>query len=350
MQIPITVVSAAVIYSLAPNPPAKHGNLPLAKKLATIDYAGILTLSSSLFLLLLAAMSSALTLLPLLAGIGFLIAFVVIERFYATLPIIPVAVLAHRPTLLGCLSTLLTMTARWTVLFYAPIWSIAVLGFHPAQAGASLIPTSVGFAIGGLLVGAYSIKHGGAYYWQCLISIALFGATYIVFHTCHLPTDLTTYLLLLVWNGSATGAVLNYNLAHLLSSTTEQGIVAGLAATFRGLSPSLGAGIAGGVLQRQLEKSLVSTLALHEGGRERITEADWDLIRRLKGSPTLVWQLPEGWRRQGGILAYEVAIKRVFLWAIVAAGLALIVQAFTWTRPQAFPKAIDGEDSAEQYQ
>ena len=330
---------------LAPNPPAKHSNLPLSQKLAKIDYAGIFTLSCSLVLLLLAAMSSSFSLLPLLAGMAFLCAFIAIEALYATLPIIPVAVLAHWPTLLGCLSTLLTMTARWTVLFYAPIWSIAVLGYHPARAGASLIPTSFGFGAGGLLVGAFSIKHGGAYYWQCLISIAAFGMTYAIFYTSRLPTSTGTYLLLLIWNGFATGSVLNYTLAHVLSSTSEPAIVAGLYSTFRGLAPSLGAGIAGGVLQRTLERTLVASLSEHERGTGKLSDADLDLVRRLKGSPTLVWQLEDGWRRQIGILAYQTAIKRVFLLAAFATVVAFAMQAFTWTKSNRVEKEIDGNSN-----
>jgi hypothetical protein len=121
--------------------------------------------SIALVFLLMAAMAETFTILPIIIGCISLVTFVIVEYRFADLPMIPMPVLLHSSTGLGCLATMCTMAARWTVLFYAPIWSIAVLGYHPASAGASLIPTSFGFATGGLIVGAAFVRHGGAYYW-----------------------------------------------------------------------------------------------------------------------------------------------------------------------------------------
>lgn len=195
VQLPIAIFCVANIYAFSPNPRAKEGKRSFAEKLAMIDYLGIFTLVSgrndcgqrnnshpwtmltaplashplqqcaALVLLLSAAMASTLPVINIVLGTASLLVFILVEARYARYPIIPVYLLTHPPTLLSCLAALFTMSARWTVLFYAPIWSISVLGYHPARAGAALIPTSFGFGVGGLVMGAFSIRHGGGYSW-----------------------------------------------------------------------------------------------------------------------------------------------------------------------------------------
>lgn len=275
-------------------------------------------------------MASSFALYPLLGGGGCLLLFILIEYRFATLPIIPVSLLSNPATLFGCFCSLLSMTARWVLLYYSPIWAMSVFGFHPAEAGASLIPTSFGFGLGGLVVGAYSVRHAGGYYWQSLVSIILFTATYVAFYFLSSSAPISSYVYLLVFNGLGAGAVLVYTLAHILSSTHEKAIVTSLYNTFRGLAPSFGAGIAGGILQRRLQKSLVKSIRPYrEDGR--LTAEDWGLINRLKGSPTLVWQL-DGWQKDIGIKAYDYAIRTIFLVAIFAGVLSLVAQVFTYSR------------------
>lgn len=90
--------------------------------------------------------------------------FVLVESKYATEPFIPVTVLKSRGTLLSCLATLGMMAARWSVLFYTPVYAIAVRGWKPAEAGLILLPTNAGFALGGLLAGLFHIRRAGSFY------------------------------------------------------------------------------------------------------------------------------------------------------------------------------------------
>jgi len=56
------------------------------------------------------------------------------------------------------------MMARWLVLFYTPVYAIAIRGWDPAAAGTVLIPTNTGFGLGGLLVGIFHIKRSGSFF------------------------------------------------------------------------------------------------------------------------------------------------------------------------------------------
>lgn len=309
--------------------------------------------TAGLVLLLQATVAPVFSPIELLSGGSVLLVFAIGEANFAQLPIIPMRTLLHFPTFFNSLSTMCTMGARWAVLFYAPIWSIAVLGFHPAKAGAVLIPASIGFGLGGVLVGWISVRSSRRYYLQSLASIALFACTYVAFIRLPTAASQTTYALLLVANGLCLGAVLNYGLAHILATTREKAIVAGLFTTFRGLSPSIGAGIAGGVLQRVIERSVRSSFANHQlshGMPVHLTPPDLALIERLKGSPTYVWQLPEGWQKQAGILAYEEAINRIFLIALCAVGIGFVTMALTIvsTTEEKVEKNVESTSSREE--
>jgi hypothetical protein len=90
--------------------------------------------------------------------------FVLNEVYLAEVPIIPVSVLKSRGALLTCLAQLGFMASRWMVLFYTPVYAIAVRGWVPAAAGTILIPTNLGFAFGGLIVGWLHIRRAGSFY------------------------------------------------------------------------------------------------------------------------------------------------------------------------------------------
>lgn len=101
---------------------------------------------------------------PIVLSAILLVIFIVTEVYVAVEPIIPVIVLRSRGVLLSCFAQLGIMSARWMVLFYSPVYAIAILGWSPASAGTILIPTNVGFAIGGLLVGWLHIRRGGSFW------------------------------------------------------------------------------------------------------------------------------------------------------------------------------------------
>jgi sugar phosphate permease len=90
--------------------------------------------------------------------------FAFIELKIATEPIIPVTVLKSKGALLSCIAQLGIMMARWMVLFYTPVYAIAVRGWSPASAGSILIPTNLGFAFGGVLAGWLHIRRAGSFW------------------------------------------------------------------------------------------------------------------------------------------------------------------------------------------
>lgn len=128
-------------------------------------------------------------------------------------------------------------------------------------------------------------------------------------------------------NGLATGAALTFGMGHLLYTlpSSVQPIGAALMTAFRGMGGSFGSAIAGGVVARHLEDELSSRFKKHHSP---LTEADLDLIRKLKGAPAMVWE-QSGWIKDESLQAYFVSIQGVFVVALALAILAMVLQACT---------------------
>jgi MFS family permease len=289
------------------------------KRLSRLDYLGAVTLTASIVLLLYALSSpKEIPLLPIFLSALVLITFVLNELYFATDPIIPVSLLKSRGLLFTCLGTVGYMMARWSVLFYTPTYAIAVRQWSPATAGAILVPTNGGFAIGGLLVGWLHIRRHGSFYLPSVIAYAFFPCTLVALASlCTQYSNPVLYVLMVLSCGAVTGAALNYTLAHLLHLTPKEThyIATSLVTTFRGFAGSFGSAIGGGLFTRTLYTSLSKHFARHGLHNEE------RLIRQLLGSPALVGKL-DGVEKDVAIKGYEEALRTLFL---AGAGLAVFM-------------------------
>ncbi|OQO04241.1 hypothetical protein B0A48_10852 [Cryoendolithus antarcticus] len=338
-QAPIALIGGTCILFSIPRSftsGGKANTTSLLHSLSQLDYFGALTLTTSITLCLYSLGSSKhIPLLPLLLSPVALTTFILNELYLARDPIIPITLLKSRGLLFTCLATVGYMMARWTVLFYTPTYAIAVRQWSPATAGAILVPTNGGFALGSLLVGWLHIRRQGSFYVPTLVVYAIFPPTLILLAVlANHSSSMALFILDVLLCGAATGAALNYNLAHLLHLTPKSThyVATSLLATFRGFSGSFGSAIGGGLFTRTLHDSLSRQFA------ERGIRND-DLIRRLLGSPALVGQL-HGIERQIAVTAYETALRKLFLCGAGLAALMILVQASTGWR-----KGVEAETS-----
>lgn len=281
--------------------------------------------TASITTLLIALSGPKILVLPLILALVLFPIFLLTELRFARDPIIPITLLQSRGTLLTCLATLGFMMSRWSILFYTPVYALAVRLWPPAAAGSILIPTNLGFGTGGLLAGVLHIRRAGSFYLPSLLTTALFPLTLLALalaSTAAVPAPL--YVVLTFLNGLAAGAVINYTLVHALHLTPKRThfVLTSLIATFRGFAGSFGSAIGGGVFSRLLAGSLTRSFD------ERGVEGKAELIRRLLGSPALVAQL-EGVERAVAIKGYEDALRGLFLAAVVMGVVVVAVQAGT---------------------
>lgn len=352
LQAPVGLVSGLGVFLSVPNfrtmtPPttttttSKKTSNKLSnekttlQKLKTIDYAGALLLTASIVLFLY-GLSGTIQPLPMLLSALPLALFVLNEYKLAADPLIPVSILQSRGVLFSCLSQLGLLAARWTVLFYSPIFVLAVRGLSPALAGSVLIPTNLGFGLGSVLVGWLHVRRAGSFWLPCLVSIFMFGvALFGLSVTSTAATPAWLYVGLVFCNGFCTGAALNYTLAHLLhvAAPGTHYIATGLLTTFRGFAGSFGTSIGGGIFTRRLQEELALGFArLDGGGGDDLPPGRAKLIKRLVGSPNLVFgdhgSLSDA-ERQVAISGYEVSLKVLYTYAVVLAVVVLFLQAGT---------------------
>ncbi|KAI9744006.1 MAG: hypothetical protein M1818_002740 [Claussenomyces sp. TS43310] len=344
IQTPLAIGAGIAVFFSIPHSFVSNSESPddrsLRKKLAKVDYLGAITLILTIVLFLYGLSSAKIQWIPVGVSAILLIIFILNEVYIAHTPIIPITVLSSRGVLLTCVAQLGFMGARWTVLFYTPVYAIAVRGWSPSAAGSVLVPTNLGFAAGGLLAGALHIRRGGSFYLPCIITFAMFTIT--EFAISQVSTDgfsTVGYIAIVFLNGLFTGAALNYTLAHILhlSLPSVHFIVSSLLATFRGFAGSFGSAIGSGIFQRLLRGSL-------ERGFEAEGMQKEELIRKLLGSPAMVSGL-EGLEKMIAVEGYEYALKGLFLSATAGAALIVLVQAGAgWKEPEIAKTAEEEEE------
>ncbi|KAK0651589.1 major facilitator superfamily domain-containing protein [Cercophora newfieldiana] len=339
MQSPLGMIGGLGVYFSIPSSathPASKGQTTL-QKLAAVDYVGALTLNIAIVFFLYSMSTPTIQFIPLLLSLLVLLPlFLLIESLprLTPNPILPLSILSDTGILFSCLSQLTFMAARWTVLFYAPVFALAVRGLSPAAAGAALIPTNLGFGSGGLIIGWLHIRRAGSFWFASVVSLVLFGFVILALSGAStLATPAWLYISIIFAHGLCTGAALNYTLAHLLhlSHPAEHFIVTGLLSTFRGFAGSFGTAIGGGLFGRTLRGALVDGFTLLDG--QVPSEARQKLITMLVGSPGAVYKLGVE-ERAVAILGYEIALKVLYRASAAVCVLVLVLQAATgWKGP-----------------
>ncbi|KAJ9617255.1 hypothetical protein H2200_000976 [Cladophialophora chaetospira] len=341
LQIPFALVAVTVAFFSIPRPKQTVASSEsLAKKLSQIDYMGVLSIIAAVVLILYSLSSPQIEVTPIVLSVAAFVLFLFVESSWATHPIVPVAVLKSRGNILTGCATIGVMTARWGVLFYTPTYVLTLRGWPQSHAGLTLIPTNLGFGMGGLLAGWLHIRRTGSFYLSCLATLSLFSLAMFAVSWISTPSsNIYLYLAVLFVNGFIVGSLLNYSLAHVLHLTlpSTHVIVIPLNAMFRSLSGSFGSSVSGGLFLRNLQKTLT------QGFEDRgIYEGKERLIRQLVGTPILVQSLT-GVDKEVAMLGYQQALKTIYMAGGVLALFMLLVQSGTgWTAPR---MVKDGEDA-----
>ncbi|KAF7538654.1 hypothetical protein G7Z17_g12592 [Cylindrodendrum hubeiense] len=322
------------------------------QKLARIDYLGASLLALTIVLFLFGLVGDIKP-LPIFLSVVSLLLFLAVEYRLAAEPIIPVKVLSSRSVLLSCLAQLGMMSARWSILFYGPVFMLAVRGATPAAAGAILIPTNIGFGLGGIIVGWLHVRRNGDFWLPSIVSLVFFSVSLYALSLVaspDLPVEL--FIVAILVNGFATGAGLNYTLAHILhlSHNDTRYITTSLLGTFRGFGGSFGTAIGGGIFYRLLRSDLRTGFLELDGGKH-LSDDRRDLISKLLGTPGLVFGGDlEDADRHVAVEGYAGASRGVWQAAAALGVVVVLIQAATgWTAPreerwEEVDEEIDGDE------
>jgi MFS family permease len=252
VQIPILVLAAFLVYTNVRVPqssaPKQPPSLPTSSvttpprslfrsAVARIDSLGSITLVGAVGTLLLGfslktssttsagaeyAWTDPMIWGLLLASLVLSAAFILVEGYYATEPILPLSLLTRRTPIAVALTNFLMVMNSFSVLYNVPLYFTAVRLESSSIAGAHLLPNSILIGAGSLAVG-YTMRKTGKYYWAAIVCalIILTSSVMLVFWNKDSPAWLT-------WVGQAPGGfgyagVLTTTLVALMTSVTREG-------------------------------------------------------------------------------------------------------------------------------
>ncbi|KAI9049351.1 hypothetical protein LZ554_007195 [Drepanopeziza brunnea f. sp. 'monogermtubi'] len=317
-QVPLVLVSGFLVWWVV-DVPVKESDSD-ESKLSRVDFLGSSTLLLTLVLLLLGLNSGGnvfpwthplvLACFPL-SGVA-LLAFIYVELYIASEPVIPIRLLLNRTVAAACLCNWFTTMVTFMVLFYMPIF-FQVKGVSTTGAGLRMIPQSVGASFGslgsGLIMnrtGKYKVLSVGL-----LVSFCL-GTGLLSTLSLYAPDRLCYIYLFLI--GTGYGGMLTCTLLAVIAAVDHeyQAVITSATYAFRSTGSSIGVTIASAVFQNLLVSCLNKRFAGQPGAEEE--------IQRIRDSFDELNNLPPGWE-EGVRDSFAIALKGVF---VTAFGLAIL--------------------------
>ena len=308
IQVPLTVISGLIVFFTV-KIPIKQSEKSAIKR---VDFLGAFTLITALVLLLLGLNSGGnvvpwnhpliYTTLPL--SFVSLLVYIFVENNHAFEPIIPVRLLLNRTVLSACLTNWFYSMTTLAVLFYGPLY-FQVRGLSATEAGARMIPQSLGIAVGSVLTGLI-MRWTGRYYILSVIIQYIFIAANIMTSSFTLTTATWISLVAFFFVGIGYSGMLTTTLLALISAIEhkEQAVITSASYVFRSTGSAIGITIASAVFQNILKLRLWTRF----GDRDDAAE----MIKRLRDSLEEIDKLPTG-QRAIVLDIYMEALRGVFL-------------------------------------
>ncbi|KAL9608880.1 MAG: hypothetical protein Q9167_006300 [Letrouitia subvulpina] len=320
-QVPLTIISGIIAF-LAVKIPVKKTDKSAWKR---IDYLGAITLIVALVLLLLGVNSGGntvpwthpLVLITLPLSLLCLSVFLYVESNIALEPIIPVRLMVNRTVLSACLTNWFCTMAQYVVFFFGPIYFESVKDMSATEAGARLMPTSVGIGVGSIGSGII-MRSTGRYYILSICVLAIFGASLAILSTFGKDTPAWEPLIVLFLTGLGYSGMLTITLLALIAAVDHehQAVITSASYAFRSTGAVFGVTIASTVFQNILKVELFRKLGDREGAAE--------IIRRLRDGLDEIRNLPPDWMNEVKNV-YADALRGVFLTALGLGVLAFLV-------------------------
>ncbi|KAF5388036.1 hypothetical protein D9615_000232 [Tricholomella constricta] len=173
MQTPLLVFSFVVVATKVNiSLPDAVRQQSLADKLRRIDVLGSVTLAMTVGCLLLGFSLKSSEELPwshpliyclLVASVILGIAFVLVEKYWAPYPVMPLRLMTQRTPLAVSISNLLTSMSAFSTLYNVPLYFSAVRLDSAAKSGLHLLPHSIAISTGSVLAGWIMRKTGKLY-------------------------------------------------------------------------------------------------------------------------------------------------------------------------------------------
>ncbi len=271
----------------------------MMEKVKRIDALGALTLVSSVTLFLVAlslggnerAWSDPVVLGTLFGGLGGAVIFVLVEKFVAREPLMPLRVLFKKTPGFVALTALFISMSQFGILFNIPLYFSAVERTSSSYGGAHLMPNSVLASACSLGAGIVMARTGK--YKKMLVTVAALGwAGPLMMIFWKRPTPEWLAWIAMPWGGIAYGGILTITLVALIASIdpVDMSPATGMVYLFRAVGSISGVSLTQALLQLRLQQTLTAaglSQKVVSGIREDVDYIDklpYDLAQKAIGA------------------------------------------------------------------
>ena len=213
IQVPLCMIHFAVV-SWKVNIPGGPGSM--VEKLKRIDVFGALTLVGSVTLIIVALSlggnerewSDPVVLGSLSGGLAILVLFVLVEKYVAREPLMPMQVLFKRTPGFVALACWFITMSQFGIIFNIPLYFTAVEQTSSSYAGLHLIPNAIVASACSLSAGLIMARVGRYKAMLTGFGISAFAGPLIMCFWKRGSTSELAYWLTMPWNGAAYGGIL----------------------------------------------------------------------------------------------------------------------------------------------
>ncbi|KII86665.1 hypothetical protein PLICRDRAFT_263856 [Plicaturopsis crispa FD-325 SS-3] len=325
LQMPFLVISFFLTsYNLHYVTPGKGTSAKDVLK--RIDWGGSITLLGALggFLIFLSTKyndgkpwSDAGVITSLVLSAVFLLAFLLIELFFAVEPILAPFLLKQAvPVTIGA-SYFMVSFCNFSVMYFFPMWFQTVKLTSSSIAGLHLLPNSASMSIGSIFAGWMMHRTGKYKGMELIFGIFPFIAAILLTKMREDSGPIQLWLSIIPM-GFGNAVILQTMLIALLAHLPEahMAVGTGFGQLFRGIGQVGGVAVSSAVFQSVLDREL----------RQRIQAPNADeIIKQIRHSATFIARLPPD-LQQAAKDSYSVGLRGVFIMAACSTLFAYVVR------------------------
>lgn len=315
INLPFGILAGVLIWFAYKEQHARQPNIKL-------DYAGTITLTIAMVVLLVIVERGNAYSVPMLIGgvlafVALTILFVWIER-HSPEPLIPLNLFRNRMVTVTTLHGLFAGMMLFGAMLYLPLFVQGVLGRTPTEAGQILTPYILPWTFSSIIGTRLILRHGYRSVAVTGMVLMLIGSLIMVFvSTSTTRLDLMIAVIFLGLSGGLTLATLMIGTQHSVART-QLGVVTSTVQFARNIGAALGIGIMGAVMSWSLRNQLS-----RGGGELASMSLQHGDVAALIRQTTRLAISPEAAKFLQSALAGS--LQKAFVFGLIAVAIAAVI-------------------------
>jgi EmrB/QacA subfamily drug resistance transporter len=269
--------------------------------------------------------------------------FFILVEYRSKEPLIPLSLFKNRIVTVSSLMIFLTAGGMFGAITFIPLFFQGVLGVSATSSGNFVTPMMLGVVSGSFISGQLLSRAGGRYRIQGAAGIIIMGTGMFLLSRMNVNTTSGTAVRNMIITGFGLGVTMPLYTIAVQNAVPYQilGVATSTATFFRSIGGSVGLAIFGSVLNNRFAQEMVSRvppdfakavppqqldILLHNPQALIIPEKQAELqgiVNQIDPSGNLMHQVLQSLRE-----SLALSIAHVFFYALVAVGLAFIVNLF----------------------